>query len=116
MGSEAFLPDERTGEKREDGALETSINWEDGPTALALLQEKRIQSEHGIARLARKTIDNLEGAQGLLSYERCSLEDNPYHGNILFSKQMPKPLQKMAAAALTLASEYVPPIDKKKTD
>jgi len=36
--------------------------------------------------------------------ERAPLEENPYHGNIIFQAGLPRPVVKMIASALALAS------------
>ena len=44
----AFVPDDRTAATREDGAFETSVNWEDsGADVLALTLADRTNAEHG---------------------------------------------------------------------
>lgn len=54
--TEAFVPDPRTAEGREDRAQETSINWEDNPGVVDFTLSKREQAVAGLARLPRENI------------------------------------------------------------
>ncbi len=107
----AFLSDERTASKREDGGREVSINWEDDATVLRFTLDRRESSGHGVARLPREQVDcvcRLQNCRLELRYERRRLEGNPYHGNLLYRKECLKPVEKMIASALALGCEYIP--------
>jgi hypothetical protein len=109
--TDAFLPDVRTAASRVDGSRETSINWEDDHSVLAFTLQQRAQSEHGVARLPRAHLDEARRtrhAEGQLAYERREEDDNPYHGNLLFSQACTKPVEKMIASMLALDAEFIP--------
>jgi len=101
-----FYPrDERT-----DGWLEQSINWLDNKQVIEFtLNQKNnkdeIKFKSGIVKLPRNEIDRLNQQptiKGLLSYERCPIINNPYHGNLLLKNNTAKPTMKMIAAGLAL--------------
>lgn len=107
----AFAPEPSTSAHRDDGMAETSINWEDDETAIAFTLERRGHSEHGVARLPREEIDHIRRLQSCiakLEYERRALDDNPFHGNLLYAVNCGKPLERMIAGFLALASEHIP--------
>jgi hypothetical protein len=114
VGSHLFYFKDR--DKRGDGWVEQSINWEDDNLAieLSLNQQKEngdFQFKVGLARIPREEIDRLNKqptVNGVLDYERQPLEDNPYHGNLLLRSDVPKRTMKKIAAGLALAvSEIV---------
>lgn len=96
---------------RDDGWIEQSINWEDDEKAIefTLNQKKEdgdVQFQAGVVIIPREEIDRLNRrptVNGVLSYERQPLENNPYHGNILLSENVPKHTMKKLAAGLALA-------------
>jgi len=87
-----FLPDDRTKKYRNDNGIETSINWEDNETVLDFTlnykdDNNRLVFPNGAVRLSRDRIDSVitnTNVSNPVSYERDKLEDNPYHGNIVF--------------------------------
>lgn len=83
---EAFEPDLRTKAARQDDWMETSIHWNDDDDALPLVLDE--PHFYRVARMPRSELDELPArypiAVNSLKYERRPLEDNPYHGNILF--------------------------------
>lgn len=97
--------------RREDGWIEQSINREDDENAIefTLNQKKedgRVQFMAGVVLIPREEIDRLNRrptVNGVLSYERQPLENNPCHGNILLSENVPKHTMKKLAAGLALA-------------
>ena len=101
-------------DKRDDGWIEQSINWEDDNSALAFtlkqLNDKgEIQFKAGIAVLPRSELDHITkqpSVSGILAYERQPLEDNQYHGNILLKADTPKPTKKRIAATLATFVSY----------
>ena len=123
--NEQFLTEERTAATslflfdpnaaRPDGWVAGSINWEDDDSAIGFtLNQKKdtgeIQFRVGIAVLPRVEIDKLgerPGINGRISYERESLKDNPYHGNILLDTRTSKELKRMIAANLALFSRII---------
>ena len=62
---------------------------------------------HGVARLPRGWIDQLNalpGSPNALSYERAPLPDNPYHDNIVFRAGLQTRVIRMIAGALALGA------------
>lgn len=90
--------------------VEQSICWEDDDsvTVLMLSQKKdddEVQFKAGIARVPRACIgyiNNLPASRNLLSYERMSLQGNPYHGNLLLRKDTSKVKRSIIAATIAL--------------
>lgn len=117
----AFEPDPRTSEHRAGGAAETSINWEDDARVLTMTLRNQQLAAHGVARLPRTAIEDANhlpnlatlsarsGERGLLFHERAPLPDNPHHGNILFARELPKPLMRLLAGYLAMHAEYIAP-------
>ncbi|MBC8465712.1 MAG: hypothetical protein ISS57_14510 [Anaerolineales bacterium] len=102
---------------RSDGWIEQSINWEDDDLSIKIIlgQTKKngeIQFKEGVAKLPRNEIDRLikqPSVNGILSYERQPLVNNPYHGNLLLQSDTPKLTMKKIAAGLALVvSEIIP--------
>lgn len=95
---------------RDDGWTEQSVNWEDDLQAIefTLNQEKEEggkQFKAGVVILPRREIDRLNRqptVNGVLSYERQQLDDNPYHGNLLLKTEVCKRVMKKIAAGLAL--------------
>ena len=96
---------------RDDGAVAQSINWEDGASVIDFTLNQRkengeLQFRAGVAIIPRSEIDRLcrlPTIGGLLSYERSPLEENPYHGNLLLQRDVPKQKMRQIAAGLALA-------------
>lgn len=110
----AFYFDDNS--QRSDNCSELSINWEDDKKALQFtLNQKRQddtpQFKIGVVRLVKSSIDRLNKRPafgGALSYERKSLPDNPYHGNILLSKTIDRRRMKsLIAPALAVESSSI---------
>jgi len=108
-------------DKRDDGWIEQSINWEDDNKAIELIfNQKKSNGEKqfkaGAAILIRERIDWVKktaAANSLLSYERKPEDGNPYHGNLLLKNEVLNPIMKQIAAGLALAAVRVesPPED-----
>ena len=96
---------------RGDGWSPLSINWEDDEGAMTvILQQTRpggeLQFKTGAVRLPKREIDRINDSlnvRGLLSYERQSLMQNEYHGNLLISASASKHTMRQIAAGLALA-------------
>jgi hypothetical protein len=109
-----YEPDTRTKDDREDGGIETSINWEDDDKALEF--SLRIRDEknptqlafpYGAVRLARKVLDEVNESISTVNtilYERQKLPDNDYHGNIVFKSGVPKHTRTMIATVFAFYS------------
>ena len=95
-------------ESREDNNLEKSINWRDDEGADKLLFNQRkddgkLQFIIGAALASRKKLDSVirsKVVKGTLSYERKKIPGNPYHGNLLMSKEIPKKTRRRFAATI----------------
>jgi hypothetical protein len=100
-----------------DGWFQTSINWEDDDSAIALTLEQKkpdgtLQFKAGVAIVPTDEIDRLSKrptVRGLLSYERRPLPDNPFHGNLLLNERTSKATMKLIAAGLALAISRIIP-------
>lgn len=96
---------------RSDGWMESSVNWQDDEHALAFtLAQTRsdgaLQFRAGAAILSRYEIDSLIARPNIgnrVSYERQTLPENSYHGNILLSANTSKPTMNMIRALLAIA-------------
>jgi len=103
------------GHLRGDGWDEQSINWEDDDSVIEFsLNQRRedgaVQFRAGVTIIPRNELDRLNNRptiQGMLSYERQPLDNNPYHGNILLQANVSKITQKKIAAGLALAVSRV---------
>ena len=109
-----YLPDTRTKEKREDKGFETSINWEDNQNVAKFTIEFKENSKLcyplGIVRLERNELDRIisnPGTKDMISYEREKLENNEFHGNIVFRGDLPQNMQSMIASTLACYSSRV---------
>lgn len=114
----AFEPDYRTAGQRNDHGLETSINWEDDTTIIAFTLRDHQIAAHGAARLPRRVVDDVNHLSNIvgfrspgdelpLFYERAPLPYNQYHGNIVFSQRLPKPIVRMIAGHLAMHAEVI---------
>lgn len=107
ISSLVFEPDFRTCDQRDDRGYETSINWEDNDQAVSYTLRQPI-AKFGALRLPRKAIDRVNEkpqSTNSLKYERKISQDNrdnPYHGNIVYLHDVPKPKIKQIAATLAL--------------
>jgi hypothetical protein len=104
--AEAFVPDPKTAQSRSDKGMETSVNWEDDGLIISITR-KSLQASHGIARLSVASIreqNSRPGSLGKLTYERCPILGNLYHGNIVFADGTSPAYRRMIAGALALAS------------
>jgi hypothetical protein len=109
-----FYPDERTGLTRADGGFESSVNWEDDDTVLRFTLNYKAKGQyqfpHGAVRLPCSEIDHLNAhpqTPDALKYERSAVQDNPYHGHIVYRSDLPKPTIRGLAGALALAASQV---------
>jgi hypothetical protein len=84
----------------------------DGVIDFTLCQKKDDGQEEqfrvGVAILPRSELDRLKKRTGIaefFDYERASLTNNNYHGNILVSNKVSKTRKTMIRSALALASQ-----------
>jgi hypothetical protein len=90
-----------------NGWKESSINWEDDDGAVEQLlsasKDGGLHFKGGIARILRSRIDGIIEqfqAHGRFSYERKPLNENIYHGNLLFAHDIEKELKVTICGAL----------------
>jgi hypothetical protein len=111
VGPKAFDPDTRTKKDREDGRIETSIDWEDEPNVvLALVRMDAAATKHGIARVTLTALADIKesiGTGGVFDFERRKTDTNPYHGNLLFSTDDSGHIW-MICSGLALKAELLP--------
>lgn len=109
----AFMPDDRTSEKRKDKGAETSINWEDDSTVLSFTLNNNQHAAFGAARLSRERLDSIIiGAEIMkksdikhLAYERHPLPDNPFHGNLVYIELL-NGVVRMIAGIMAMYAEH----------
>lgn len=97
------------------GWLETSVNWDDDKCSVTFTRAQRsaagnILNPHGVARLRLSDLQNcckVTRVESLLNYERAVEDRNSYHGNILFSRDVPKQVLRMIAGTIGLVCEVV---------
>jgi hypothetical protein len=111
--TETFVPDPRTAARREDRGKETSVNWEDDSQVESFTLTDKSNAQYGAARLSTvhivQTSDTAAAIERPLSCERQRLSQNQYHGNIVYSANVSRRMEKMLAAALALKSRFVRP-------
>jgi len=104
---------------RNDGFFESSINWYDEENALQLIMEQRKETDehtyqfrYGVAIIERSDADRIvknPSYKNVFGYERSSLENNPYHGNLLLKyNSLEKRIRDVIAAGLALNAQLVP--------
>jgi hypothetical protein len=99
---EAFVPDISEGHtERPDKGLETSINWEDDPSAIDRLDQKNF----GVARVPTDQLRELVEQRLLLDLERRERSGNPFHGNIVFHGSRAR--EKLVASTIALHAKIV---------
>ncbi|HRW07674.1 MAG TPA: hypothetical protein P5121_21375 [Caldilineaceae bacterium] len=118
ISHEVFVPNKKTAEYREDSGYETSINWEDNEEVLEFTFKDRQISPHGVVGANTEEIQNanskpnlktlIENLGRLVFHERAALDTNPFHGNIVFSCDLPKAAQRAICSHLALHSTYYP--------
>ena len=113
VATAAFIPNEKTAALRQDGGLETSVNWEDNSNVEAYTLGNHSNAQHGAARITTAHIEHTSlsavGMNRPLLCERKPEPDNQYHGNIVYSASISKLVKKRLAATLALKSQFVPP-------
>lgn len=112
-----FIPNSKTSQTRSDQGQEISINWEDDGTVLSFTltmpKENNLTSlafPHGAVRLLTEVLDevnNKPATANTLTYERNTLENNPYHGNIVFKSGLPGHTISMIASVLAYSAGNV---------
>ena len=94
---------------RSDDMMEASINWYDSEDAIEILlnQQKSNGKKQfvGVAQLKRSKISlSINSLKMQLSYERKEIIGNPFHGNLLVSKELQKPLRTQIMNCLALVA------------
>lgn len=97
--------------EREDGMCEASINWLDdvGAIDIALRQRKENGKKQFVAGVAQIDLELMKLVlqsmpPEVFSYERAELPENRYHGNLLLSSTVNKPMKQMVMSGLALAA------------
>lgn len=112
----AFEPNYKTADHREDKAVETSINWEDDNSVLAFTLRDRQNAAYGAVKLTCHVLEaanelpflKSSGLKRVVYYEREPLKNNPYHGNLVFSSDLPRPVVNLITNFLaTQIVEYI---------
>ena len=121
---EAFQFDEN--ESRKDGFSELSVNWMDDDNAMSFTLKQRNERKDkpafpgGVAKLELEKIKmilacHIEASH--FAYERQRLSNNPYHGNLLLLKGLPKCLKIQVTNGLALvAGTNIYLSEEEKTD
>lgn len=97
--------DSRVSNRGKSDHYESSINWEDQLTEpFQMLCADQKNAAHGIVSICledlRAAKANNPLAAKFLDWERDVIEGNPYHGNLLFSGNLPKPKFRQLAAII----------------
>jgi hypothetical protein len=100
--SNAFYPEEKTAMNRPDGGMEKSINWEDDAAAVEVTLRAFPTGYARIARSAIEKVKSLPGVNNSLSYERAPLQNNRYHGNIVYRRGLTRSHMRAISSALLL--------------
>ena len=107
LRTDAYRPNRSEKAQRPDGLFAASINWDDDANAVPFTLTQP-SAQFGHATVRRSNLDEIRedpGAKGVLQYERDELPDNRYHGNILFDKDTPKPVETFIAGKLAQLSK-----------
>ena len=91
VDTKAFEPPKKT-PPREDGFFELSVDWDDDTGVLPKIKERKEAT--AVVALHRENLDSLSSGpagipNGVLTYERAALDDNPHHGNLLVLAEAP---------------------------
>jgi len=113
--AELFLPNSKSAVAREDGCEDISINWEDNEDVVAFTlllkkNESMYQFPNGLVRLNTEEIHRINSLPTMdapLSYERNELENNPYHGNIVYKSGLTPRIKRMIATSLAISASPV---------
>ncbi len=98
--------------ERNDNYFEMSINWNDDPQSIEVLLKQRkangdIQFKMGAVNIELKLLKRCLFAlvqSEKLSYERASIPENEYHGNLLLRSDVSKQDKTMISNALAALS------------
>ena len=111
ISSAAFEPDPKTAKLRPDGGKETSVNWEDDSNVESFTLNDKNTAQFGAARIFTAHIVQMSSRAAAvvmpLSCERQRIPGNEYHGNIVFSANLNKRVERLLAASLALHSKFV---------
>lgn len=111
-----FTPYEKTAGNREDGCMETSINWEDNEEVMSFTLNYRVNGDtnlafpNGAVRIPIEKMDAIntfDATRDSIFYERARISGNEYHGNIVFRKHLSKNQITFIANMLAAASSKV---------
>lgn len=106
----AFEPIYKNPIEREDGFIETSIAWEDDESVLGFcFKNLKNNFAFGAVKLSKTNLDIIisKAEIGQIMYERRPLPENQYHGNILFTKELPTRSRRLIESSLSFFSSKV---------
>ena len=111
ISAAAFEPDPRTSMLRTDGGKETSVNWEDDSNVERFTLSDKSTAQFGAARISTvhivQTSTRTAAVVAPLLCERKRIPGNDYHGNIVYSANLNKRMERLLAASLALQSRFV---------
>ena len=96
---------------RPDGWIEESVSWLDDNYAIQVTmnqvkEEGGLQFKYGIAMMKSEGLKYIKAQlRHLFDYERSSLKDNDYHGNLLVHSNIRPMLKKMVSSWLLVFYE-----------
>ncbi len=95
----------RVNRRHKSNHYELSINWEDHATeSFQLLRENGDNANCGIVSIRLADLKTAKRVNPLAAtyfdWERDQIKGNPFHGNLLFSGELPPPLIRMLAAVI----------------
>jgi hypothetical protein len=108
LRTKAYLPNHKPEKPREDGLIGASINWEDNPDVLQFTMNSPY-GLYGAAIVKREVLENISRnpqAIDAVCYERDPLlPENPYHGELVFDKNIDDIVEHYVAGQLAQVSD-----------
>ena len=102
-------------QRRPDGMYEASVNWADDQDAIEFTFDQKnnngsLKFEGGVVSLPHSELDIIRNQYGSMqfNYERATIQENKYHGNLLLNSSDMTPITKsMIRAVLAHRSEIL---------
>ncbi len=96
---------DRVSRRGKSDHYESSVNWEDhSAKSFQTLCEDRKNAGHGIVCICLVDIEKAKQVNPLasasLDWERDPIKGNPFHGNLLFAGNLPRPMLRELAAVV----------------